>query len=192
MKYFISLAIALCLIAGTVYAAAPSRTDITQEGAFDGTIRGQVNTNFTDLYARTPVDIAICGDGTTINNNTIYYGPSLDPVAGSGRVCDVTQAGNATEGTADAPGLQNTAFYVLGMDCLTDDPGASGVSFTLRNNAAATVPSVTCSVANTELGCTSSVKTTTVIAAGAPISIAAASAGNQGTTQFSCIVHAFY
>lgn len=136
--------------------------------------------------------IYICGDGTTINNNTVYYGPSMVPIAGAGRTCDITAAGNATEATADAPAFDSTAFQVLSMDCLTADPGAAGVSFTLRNNGAATVPSVTCSAANTKLGCAANIQTTTAIAAGNPISIAAASTGNQGATPFSCAVQVAY
>lgn len=136
--------------------------------------------------------ITICGDGTTINNNTVYYGPSMVPVASGERTCDITAAGSTTEATADAPAFDNTAFQVISMDCLTADPGAAGVSFTLRNNAAATTPSVTCSVANTKLGCTANVQTTTAIAAGNPIAIAAASTGNQGTTPFACQIQVAY
>lgn len=136
--------------------------------------------------------ITICGDGTTINNNTVYYGPSMVPVASGERTCDITAAGNTTEATADAPAFTNTAFQVLSMDCLTADPGASGVSFTLRSAAAATTPSVTCSVANTELGCTANIQTTTAIAAGATLAIAAASAGNQGATPFACQIQVAY
>jgi hypothetical protein len=135
--------------------------------------------------------ITICGDGTTINNNTVYYGASKVPVASGERVCDITQVGNTTEATADAPAI-SVAFQVLSMDCLTADPGASGVSFTLRDNAAATVPSVTCSVANAATGCVANVQTTTAIAANNPISIAAASAGDQGTTPFACQIHIAY
>lgn len=136
--------------------------------------------------------ISICGDGTTINNNTVYYGPSMVPVASGERTCDITAAGNTTEATADAPAFENTAFQVISMDCLTADPGAAGVSFTLRNNAAATVPSVTCSVGNTKKGCTADIQTTTEIAAGNPIAIAAASTGDQGTTPFACQIHVAY
>ncbi len=136
--------------------------------------------------------IYICGDGTTINNNTVYYGPSMVPVAGAGRVCDITQVGNVTEATADEKAFDATAFQVLSMDCLTADPGAAGVSFTLRSAAAATTPSVTCTTANTKLGCTANVQTTTAIASGATIAIAAASTGNQGATPFSCAVQVAY
>lgn len=162
-------------------------TTITGVLTVDGVV---VNKKALSLPGR--VDIVICGDGTTINNNTIYYGPSMVPVANGPRTCDTTQAGNATEATADTPALDSTAFQVLSMDCLTADPGAAGVSFTLRDNAAATVPSVTCSAASTKLGCTANVQTTTAIAAGHPISIAAASTGNQGTTPFACTIHAAY
>ncbi len=168
---------------------------ITETGLL--TLTGGLNYNTvlvnpTSLTLPGRAIISICGDGTTINNNTIYYGPSMVPVANAMRTCDITQAGNATEATADAPAFDNTAFQVLSMDCLTADPGAAGVSFTLRNNAAATVPSVTCTTANTKLGCTANVQTTTAIAAGNPISIAAASTGNQGTTPFVCNITVAY
>lgn len=147
----------------------------------------------TNAQAKTGrVDITICGDGTTINNNTVYYGPSMVPVANAIRTCNTAQAGSTTEATADTPALDNTAIQVLSMDCLTADPGAAGVTFALRNNAAATVPSVTCTAANTKLGCTANVQTTTVIAAGNPIAIAASSTGDQGTTPFACTIHAAY
>jgi hypothetical protein len=147
-------------------------------------------TDARDLTGR--ATITICGDGTTINNNTVYYGPSMVPAANAGRTCDITQAGNATEATADEPAFDSTAFQVLSMDCLTADPGASGVSFTLRSAAAATTPSVTCSVANTKKGCTANITTTTAIASGATIAIAAASAGNQGATPFVCTLQVAY
>ncbi len=136
--------------------------------------------------------VTICGDGTTINNNTVYYGPSMVPVANGIRTCDTTQAGNVTEATAQAKGFDNTAFQVLSMQCLTADPGAAGVAFTLRDSSGATVPSVTCSVANTKLGCNADVQTTTAIAAGHAIAIAAASTGNQGTTPFACTLSVAY
>lgn len=159
----------------------------------DGTGTGEVvlpaaSIGTPELAAPGRGHFTICGDGTTINNNTIYYGPSQVPVAGAGRVCDITQAGNATEATADAPVYEAFAFDVVGMDCVTANPGASGVSFTLRNNAAATVPSVTCSVANTKTNCFANIQTTTTIASGNPVSIAAASAGDQAATPFACTV----
>ena len=149
-----------------------------------------INNELLSLPGR--LTITICGDGTTINNNTVFYGPSRVPVAGAMRTCDITQVGNVTEATADAPALEATAFQVLSMDCLTADPGAAGVSFTLRTAAGATVPSVTCTAANTELGCTANIATTAEIASGATIAIAAASSGDQGATSFACTIHAAY
>lgn len=172
-----------------------SGASLTSAGslAITGTITvDSVTVNKKALSLPGRATIRICGDGTTINNNTVYYGPSMVTVAGSGRVCDITQVGNTTEATADTPAFDATAFQVLSMDCLTADPGAAGVSFTLRNNAGATVPSVTCSVASTKLGCTANIQTTTAIASGNPIAIAAASTGNQGTTPFACAIEVAY
>lgn len=199
MKNILSIAALVGLLATPAYAVPCSKTDTTWTvgsgctEAITGTLTvdgATVNKKALSLPGRAV--ITICGDGTTINNNTVYYGPSMVPVASGERTCDITAAGNTTEATADAPAFDSTAFQVLSMDCLTADPGASGVSFTLRNNAAATVPSVTCSVANTKLGCTANVQTTTAIAAGNPISIAAASAGDQGSTPFACQIHVAY
>jgi hypothetical protein len=180
------------------YTAKVRRTadDLTVDSggtlSVNGTMKvDTVTVNKSQLSLPGRAVITICGDGTTINNNTVYYGPSKVPVASGERTCDITQAGNATEATADAPAI-STAFQVLSMDCLTADPGAAGVSFTLRNNAAATVPSVTCSVANGGTGCVANVQTTTAIAANNPISIAAASSGDQGTTPFACQIHVAY
>jgi hypothetical protein len=166
-------------------------------GALDVTSGGALNVdgvavNHNQLTLPGRAQITICGDGTTINNNTVYYGPSMVPVASGERTCDITQVGNATEATAAAKAFDNTAFQVLSMDCLTANPGAAGVTFALRNASAATVPSVTCSVANTKLGCTANIQTTTAIAAGNAIAIAASSTGDQGTTPFACTLQVAY
>jgi len=182
----------------TIYTEHGGKKMIVQSGATlqidsGATVSAEgatVNPKALSLPGR--ATITICGDGTTINNNTVYYGPSMVPVASGERTCDTTQVGNVTEATADAPAFDNTAFQVLSMDCLTANPGAAGVTFTLRNNAAATVPSVTCSVANTKLGCTANIQTTTAIAAGNPIAIAASSTGDQGTTPFACTLQVAY
>jgi hypothetical protein len=172
---------------GTLSALSGSTTSIAGTLTVDAVT---VNKKALSLPGRATINI--CGDGTTINNNTVYYGPSNVPVANGGRTCDTTQVGNTTEATADTFAFNNTPFQVLSMTCLTADPGAAGVTFTLRNNAAATVPSVTCTAANTKLGCTANVQTTTAIAADNPISIAASSSGNQGTTPFNCAVNVAY
>lgn len=130
--------------------------------------------------------IRICGDATTVNNNTIYYGPSQDIQAGYGRTCDITQAGNATEATADEPAFTDTAFQVLSMNCLNDQDANANISFTLRSAAAATTPSVTCTIADNARSCTTATGTTTAIASGATLAIAAASSSDVGTAQFMC------
>ncbi len=149
-----------------------------------------VNKKSLSLSGR--AQIKICGDGTTINNNTVYYGPSMVTVAGAGRVCDITQVGNATEATADEKAFDATAFQILSMDCLTADPGAAGVTFTVNSAAAGLTPAITCTVANTKLGCTTATGTTTAIASGAVIDIAASSTGNQGATPFACTLEVAY
>ena len=88
---------------------------------FDSTITvGTTAINTAPLTAQARGIITVCGDATTVNNNTVYYGPSqvLTSSATIGAVvCDTTAVGNTTESTADAPALSNTAFYPLGMIC---------------------------------------------------------------------------
>ena len=134
----------------------------------------------------------ICGDAVTIATATpIYYGPSSVVLAGYGRTCDITQAGNATEATADAPAFQAKAFQVRGMVCLLNDPGATGtpIAFTLRSATADLTPSVTCSIADNETGCVASQQTTTAIASGATVAVKAVGSGDVGTAQFHCTVY---
>lgn len=134
----------------------------------------------------------ICGDAVTIASATpIYYGPSAVVVAGYGRTCDITQAGNATEATADAPAFFAKAFHVRGMTCLLNDPGATGtpIAFTLRSAAADLTPSVTCSIADNETDCVAAQQTTTAVASGATVAVRAVGSGDVGTAQFHCTVH---
>lgn len=137
--------------------------------------------------------IVICGDATTVNNNTVYYGPIVTVNASDtgGMDCDVTAAGNTTEATADAPVFTAKAFHVLGMVCRNVDTNAA-VSYTLRSAAAATTPSVTCSVADGELDCVADVQTTTAIASGATIAVAVASTADMGAAAFVCTIEIAY
>lgn len=135
--------------------------------------------------------ISICGDATTVNNNTVYYGPSQVVAAGGLMTCNIAQAGSTTEATADAPAWDAKAFQVLSMDCHVTDPGAT-VSFTLRSAAAATTPSLTCSIADNFNDCFVSTGTTTAIASGATLAIAAASAADMGAAQFVCNLSVAY
>lgn len=137
----------------------------------------------------------ICGEATTINNNTIYYGPSvvLLPSSGNGQTCDINNAGNATEATDDAPIYTNQAVHVLGMTCRNEQDANANISFTLRTAEGATVPSVTCTIADGERDCVADVQTTTTIAAGATVAIAAASSSDVGDGNgFLCNVAVAY
>lgn len=168
---------------GTAEVALPT-------GSIDGTELEDGAVTLPDMARAAHATFTICGDATTVNNNTVYYGPSAVVVAGYGRTCDITQAGNATENTADEvvsgfPGI--TAAHVTSMVCLLNDPGAT-VSLTLRTNAGATTPSVTCSIADNATGCVADVQTTTVVDLTLTAAIAAASTADMGTAQFHCTV----
>ena len=137
----------------------------------------------------------ICGDNTTVNNNTVYYGPDVTLLANTsgGQTCDINAAGDTTEATADAPILTNQAFQVLGMTCRNEGDANANLSYTLRSAAAATTPSVTCTIADGERDCVADIQTTTNIAAGATVAIAAASTSNVGdNTGFVCQVSYAY
>lgn len=137
----------------------------------------------------------ICGEATTINNNTIYYGPNVTLLAssGNGQTCDINATGNATEATADAPIYTNQAVQVLGMTCRNEADANADISFTLRTAAGATVPSVTCTIADGERDCVADVQTTTSIAAGATVAIAAASTSSVADGNgFVCTVSVAY
>jgi hypothetical protein len=137
----------------------------------------------------------ICGDATTVNNNTVYYGPDITLLANTanGQTCDINAAGNVTEATADAPIYTNKAVQVLGMTCRNEGDANANISFTLRTAAGATVPSVTCTIADGERDCVADVQTTTAIAAGATVAVAVASSGNIGDGNgFVCKIDVAY
>ncbi len=181
------------------------QTDSTQPASGDYLVRFDASANTFKRIDATLVGannaypgegwFNICGEATTINNNTVYYGPSNTLLAssGNGQTCDINAVGNTTEATADAPTLTNQAFHVTGMVCRNEGDANAAVSFTLRTAAGATAPSVTCSIADGERDCVADVQTTTIIAAGATVAVAAAStsdvADNNG---FVCTVAIAY
>ena len=133
----------------------------------------------------------ICGDATTVNNNSVYYGPGSTLTANipGGRNCDITAAGNTTEATADAPVFTNQAIYITGMQCFNQADQDASITYTLRDNAGATTPSVTCTIADNERDCVAAIATTTAIAAGDPVSIRASSTSDIGASKgFNCTV----
>lgn len=137
----------------------------------------------------------ICGEATTVNNNTVYYGPSIVLLAssGNGQTCDINAAGSTTEATADAPVFTNQAVQVVGMVCRNETDANADISFTLRTAAGATVPSVACTIADGERDCVADVQTTTAIAAGAAVAVAAASSASVADGNgFVCTVSVAY
>lgn len=120
----------------------------------------------------------ICGEATTINNNTVYYGPDRTLVSNtSGLSCDINATGNTTEATADATIVAKN-IYIMGMTCRNEGDANADISFTLRDNAGATTPSVTCTIADNSRDCTADIQTTSAIFSGHQVAIAAASTAN--------------
>ncbi len=140
--------------------------------------------------------LRVCGDATTVNNNTVFYGFGANDVvqaitssATIGQLtCDTTAAGNTTEASVDGPVFTGTAFGVAGMVCWTDTPGAT-VTFKLRSATADLTPSVTCNVATgAARTCVANTQTTTDVASAATFDLAVSSASDLGTIHFICDV----
>lgn len=148
-----------------------------------------VNHNALALPGR--ATIMICGDADTVNNNTVYYGPSQTVGAAGDRSCDPTAAGNVTEATADLPAFTDTAFQVLSWYCLQPDANAD-LTYTLRSAEAALTPANAITIANNALSGSSTTASTTAIASGATFAIAVSSTSDVGTAQFSCAVNVAY
>lgn len=144
--------------------------------------------SFVMSNMRAFAEVNICGDLTTINNNTVYYKPDTTLTANTinGLKCDITAAGGTTESSNNAAVFGAQAVNVYGMTCRDASDAGADVSFTLRDAAGATVPSVTCTIPSGSIDCVANVQTTTAIAAGDKIDIAAASTGNLGSDGFVC------
>ncbi len=140
--------------------------------------------------------LRVCGDATTVNNNTVFYGfganDAVQAITSSATVgqltCDTTAAGNTTEASVDGPVFTATAFGVAGMMCWTDTPGAT-VTFKLRSATADLTPSVTCNVATgAARTCVANTQTTTDVASAATFDLAVSSTSDLGTIHFICDV----
>lgn len=213
MKRFLSL-LSVLAVAATLTLAGPCYADgldlATKNtknmpsftgGAASGDVMAVFDASqdkWTTRDARTAIRgtgfFEICGDATTVNNNTVYYGPDQTVVSSAtvGQVnCDTTAAGSATEATADAPALSATAIYPTGMVCHNPD-NASGITYTLRSAEAAVSPAIATTLADNILSNAVSVQATTAIAAGATVAVAVSSTGDIGTIPFICRVHYVY
>lgn len=153
----------------------------------DGAVVLGTQTVTTSLQNPGRYTFTICGDETTVNNNTVYYGPDLTLAATfDGLTCDIAAVGNTTEATVDEPLFAGKDVHVVGMVCRNAADANADVSYTLRNAAGATTPSVTCTIADNGRDCVADVQTTTVLAAGSTFAVAVASTGDLGAVGFVC------
>lgn len=139
--------------------------------------------------------ITICGDATTVNNNTVYYGPGITLTANIpfGQNCDITAAGNATESTADAPAFTSKPYRVLGMQCRNQADQDASITYTFRNNTKFTTPKVTCTIADNIRDCVADQQPLDIIPAAAPIAIAVNSTSDIGASKgFNCTIAIAY
>lgn len=138
----------------------------------------------------------VCGDIATVNNNTVYYGPSqavVDSATAGMVTCNTDASGNTTEATASEPAIAGRAIVPLGMVCYSTDMGATGspLTYTLRAaDAAYDAGAITTSIADNVLSGASPVNTigTTEIAANAAVAVALSSGADVGAGAFICQV----
>jgi hypothetical protein len=150
-----------------------------------------VAVNKTALSLPGRATITVCGDATTVNNNTVYYGPSMVVAANGIRTCNIAGVGNVTEATADELAFTDTAFQVLSWYCLQPDAGAN-LTYTLRSAEAALTPANAITINDNALSGSSTTATTTAIASGATFAIAVSSTSDVGTAQFACHINVAY
>lgn len=129
--------------------------------------------------------ILICGDATTVNNNTVYYGPNITFTSATlnigGLNCDIDAAGNATEATADAPAFGSAGFYALGMTIRTETADLSAdLTYAFRAGAAATSPSVACTVYEETSDCVVTTPSEALIPANTALDVGVSSTADVG------------
>jgi hypothetical protein len=192
-KFQILILLAVMLIAGPAFSQNVS--NYTAQGGAATVIGGSLEVTAAGDLLMGVSSFNICGDGTTVNANTVYYGPSVALIANTsgGQTCDINAVGSTTESGVDIPVYTGQAVQVLGMTCRNEGDAAMDVSYTLRTGAAATVPSVTCTIADNYRDCVADVQTTTDIAVGATVAVAVAAAADLGAnTGFVCQVFVAY
>lgn len=206
MKRLLAAFVAVVLTAGSAYAdiivAAPvskagtqcrkvADTDFVDGRTFNAC--AQTLLNNTSTTAGTPEFVQFCGQND--ENGTIYLGPNTVAFGGDGSdgslastACDALDS--ATEATADAPILANTAFQVKGFWCKTAATLGTGesITFTLRSAAANTVPALSCTISESQTTCATASGTTTAIAAGATVAIKAVEVGDNADDDSWCRV----
>lgn len=167
--------------------------DCAQSSSIDATDLAADSVGVDEFAAGPVVNIVFCGQQA--NNGTIYLGPADDSYdAGGGEyaiggvACDALDS--ATEATADGPIsiASNNAIKVTGMTCKASSSGSNGVAFTLRTGAAATTPSIGCTVATSATTCTDNAFTTTDIVAGATMAVRAVNTEDLSAQDGWCVV----
>ena len=139
--------------------------------------------------------ISICGDATTVNNNTVYYGPSSTLVANipGGQACDITGAGNTTETSADSAPWQNKAFRVLGMTCRNQADQDANITYTFKYDTKFTSPKLTCTIADNDRSCIADAQPLDVVPANGQVDVAVSSTSDIGASKgFSCLITIAY
>jgi hypothetical protein len=203
-KLFALAAAFTLILSVSASAAEKNRTDLQTQ--VDATNLNEYNaqkmndtlTDITDsafLKTADTVDyFRVCGDATTVNNNTVYYGPSRTLTANTwdGTACDINAAGDTTEATADIS-FFNYPVYVSGMTCRNEGDANADITYTLRGGAADLTPSVTCTIADGERDCVADVQATNLRGANGSWAVAVSSTSNvQDNSGFVCNVKVRY
>lgn len=157
-----SIGVATALSLGTTSATIQ---DLTVDGTF-------TTDGFDTVLAS---DLILCGQQA--NTGTIYMGPALGVLDGTGTdssiggaACDALD--NATEATADAPiGFADNAFKVYGMLCEVSSAGSNGVTISARSGAAALSTALSCTIPTGSTSCAAILDGAVTIAADATVAI---------------------
>ena len=189
MKKSLYLAVgllAVALNAGAKDIAIPGSIDPLNRNNWEATMEWQSRAYIT-----------ICGDATTVNNNTVYYGPGTTLTANIpfGQNCDITAAGNATEATADAPAWTSTPYRILGMVCRNQADQDAAITYRMRVNAKNVTPNLACSIADGVRDCMAGVDVNLapIVAPATPIAVALNSTSDVGATKgFNCTINIAY
>jgi hypothetical protein len=136
-------------------------------------------------------DLILCGQQA--NNGTIYGGPALGILDGTGTdssiggtACDALDS--ATEATADAPVGITTGgtIKIYGMVCEVSSSGSNGVTLTARSGAADLSTSMTCTIAAGATGCVDMLASPVAIASTATVAMKVVNTEDLSTGDFWC------
>jgi hypothetical protein len=95
---------------------------------------------------------------------------------------------NSTEATADEVMFPSNDAYAVGMYCTVDSSGSNGVTFALRDDAAATSPSLAVTIATATTSGVSARKLAAKIAAGSAVAVSSVTTENLSANDGWCKV----